>query len=133
MEMICGCSRRMISEMARVCQTGCHLIVVVIVVPDESTAAQYQYYEWLCDPSHTRCLTLDEFRSYPRLFGLEQISARERPIEESLVEWMDFSLTEDVRRQEILRAVEDELGGGGGVGMVQQGVGKGRQGDPQAR
>jgi ubiquinone/menaquinone biosynthesis C-methylase UbiE len=106
-----------LAEMARVCRTGGHVIIVDIVVPEESTAAEYNYYEWLCDPSHTRCLTFDEFRGYTRLFGLEQISARERPLEEPLVEWMDFSRTEVARRREILRAVEAELEGGPSTGL----------------
>jgi len=106
-----------LAEMVRVCRTGGHVIIVDIVVPVESIAAEYNYYEWLCDPSHTRCLGFDEFRSYARLFGLEQISARERPLEEPLVEWMDFSRTQDVRRQEILLAVEAELEGGPRTGL----------------
>jgi ubiquinone/menaquinone biosynthesis C-methylase UbiE len=106
-----------ISEMARVCKPGGHVIIVDIVIPDPSTAAEYQYYEWLCDPSHTRCLTFDELRGYTRLFGLAQISARERPLEEPLVEWMDFSRTENARRHEILRAVEAELQGGPRTGL----------------
>jgi SAM-dependent methyltransferase len=106
-----------VAEMVRVCRTGGHVIIVDIVVPEESTAAEYNYYEWLCDPSHTRCLTFDELRGYTRLFGLEQISARERPLEEPLVEWMDFSRTEDLRRHEILRAVEAEMGEGPRTGL----------------
>ena len=106
-----------LAEMVRVCRTGGHVIIVDIVVPEESTAAEYNYYEWLCDPSHTRCLTFDELRGYTRLFGLEQISARERPLEEPLVEWMDFSRTEDLRRHEILRAVETEIGEGPRTGL----------------
>jgi len=106
-----------ISEMARVCKPGGHVIVVDIVVPDASTAAEYQYYEWLCDPSHTRCLESEEFRTYFRLFGLEVVSARNRVLAEELVEWMDFSLTEQERRDEILRSVRDELGGGAKTGL----------------
>ncbi len=106
-----------IAEMARVCKTGGHVIVVDIVVPDESTAAEYNYYEWLCDQSHTRCLGFDEFRRYFRLFGLEVLSARTRTIEEELVEWMDFSLTEKEHREEILRAVDAESGGGLKTGL----------------
>ena len=107
-----------IAEMLRVCKTGGHVIIVDIIVPDDSTAAEYNYYEWLCDPSHTRCLSFDEFNGYARLFGLESISARTRPIEEPLIEWMDFSLTEDEQRQEILRAVEAELAGGPKTGLA---------------
>jgi ubiquinone/menaquinone biosynthesis C-methylase UbiE len=106
-----------IAEMVRVCKTGGHVIIVDIIVPDESTAAEYNYYEWLCDPSHTRCLTFDEFKGYVRLFGLESISARTRPIEEELIEWMDFSLTEEAQRQEILRAVRAEMEGGPKTGL----------------
>jgi ubiquinone/menaquinone biosynthesis C-methylase UbiE len=106
-----------ISEMARVCKTGGHVIIVDIVVPDTSTAAEYQYYEWLCDPSHTRCLESEEFRSYFRLFGLEVVSARNRVLAEELVEWMDFSLTEEKRREQILLAVRDELAGGPKTGL----------------
>lgn len=106
-----------IAEMVRVCKTGGHVIIVDIIVPNESTAAAYNYYEWLCDPSHTRCLSFDEFRDYVELFGLESISARTRPIEEHLIEWMDFSLTEEKQRQEILRAVKAEMGGGPKTGL----------------
>ncbi len=106
-----------ISEMARVCKAGGHVIIVDIVVPDASTAAEYQYYEWLCDPSHTRCLESREFESYFRLFGLEVVSARTRVLAEELDEWMDFSLTEPARREEILRAVYAELAGGPKTGL----------------
>ncbi|MBW2290056.1 MAG: methyltransferase domain-containing protein [Deltaproteobacteria bacterium] len=106
-----------ISEMARVCKTGGHVIIVDIVVPDASTAAEYQYYEWLCDPSHTRCLEAEEFQSYFRLFGLQVVSARTRPLAEELIEWMDFSLTEKKGREEILRAVRGELDGGPKTGL----------------
>jgi hypothetical protein len=104
--------------MVRVCKTGGHVIVVDIVVPDESTAAEYNYYEWLCDPSHTRCLGFEEFRIYFRHFGMEVVSARTRDLEEELVEWMDFSLTEKERREEILRATSDELSGGSKTGLA---------------
>jgi ubiquinone/menaquinone biosynthesis C-methylase UbiE len=106
-----------ISEMARVCKTGGHVIIVDIVVPDAKTAAEYQYYEWLCDPSHTRCLASDEFETYFRLFGLESLSARTRVIDEELGEWMDFSLTATERRDEIQSAVSAELKGGPMTGL----------------
>jgi ubiquinone/menaquinone biosynthesis C-methylase UbiE len=106
-----------ISEMARVCKAGGHVIIVDIVIPDASTAAEYQYYEWLCDPSHTRCLESREFQSYFRLFGLEVVSARTRALAEELVEWMDFSLTEPERREQIVRAVRAELDGGPKTGL----------------
>jgi ubiquinone/menaquinone biosynthesis C-methylase UbiE len=110
-------AKPVISEMARVCKPGGHVIIVDIVIPDPSTAAEYQYYEWLCDPSHTRCLESDEFQTYFRLFGLEVVSARTRPLAEELLEWMDFSLTQPERREEILRAVRAELSGGPKTGL----------------
>jgi ubiquinone/menaquinone biosynthesis C-methylase UbiE len=106
-----------LAEMARVCKTGGHVIVVDIVVPDESTAAEYHYHEWLCDPSHTRCIGFDEFQTYFRLFGMHVTSARTRDLEEELIEWMDFSLTEKKRREQILRAVSAELRGGPKTGL----------------
>jgi SAM-dependent methyltransferase len=106
-----------IAEMVRVCKTGGHVIIVDIIVPIESTAAAYNYYEWLCDPSHTRCLSLDEFRDSVELFGLESVSARTRPIEEHLIAWMEFSLTGAAQRQEILRAVNAEMAGGPKTGL----------------
>ncbi len=48
---------------------------------------------------------------------MESISARTRPIEEDLIEWMDFSLTGEQQRQKILRAVEAEMGGGPKTGL----------------
>jgi ubiquinone/menaquinone biosynthesis C-methylase UbiE len=106
-----------LSEMTRVCKTGGHLIVVDIVNPDESTAAEYNYYEWLCDPSHTRCLGLAELQSLYRLFGMEVISARSRDVEESVLEWLDFSLTREERREELLRALSEELKGRARTGL----------------
>jgi ubiquinone/menaquinone biosynthesis C-methylase UbiE len=106
-----------ISEMARVCKTGGHLIIVDIVVPTRSNGATYNYYEWLCDQSHTRCLEPDEFRTYFQLFGLEVVSARMRDLEEELIEWMDFSLTEKEHREMILHAVGEELRGGPATGL----------------
>ena len=106
-----------ISEMARVCRTGGHIIIVDIVVPEASNGAAYNYYEWLCDQSHTRCLEAEEFRTYFELFGMQVVSARMRDLEEELIEWMDFSLTERVHRDEILQAVSAELGGGPATGL----------------
>jgi ubiquinone/menaquinone biosynthesis C-methylase UbiE len=107
-----------LSEMARVCKKGGHLLIVDIVVPERETAADYNYYEWLCDQSHTRCLDFDEFQSYFRLFGLEVTSARSREYEEPVVEWMDFSLTQDNHREAILLALREELKGGTTTGMA---------------
>ena len=109
--------KSVISEMVRVCKTGGHVIVIDIIVPDESTAAEYNYYEWLCDQSHTRCLGFEEFQAYFRLFGMDIVSARTRVLEEALIEWMDFSLAERVHREEILRATHAELNGGSKTGL----------------
>jgi ubiquinone/menaquinone biosynthesis C-methylase UbiE len=106
-----------ISEMVRVCKTGGHIIIVDIVVPDASNGAAYNYYEWLCDRSHTRCLEYEELKSYFRLFGMQVVSARMRELEEELVEWMDFSLTEKKDREEILLAMREELDGGPKTGL----------------
>ena len=106
-----------ISEMVRVCKTGGHVIIVDIIVPDESTAAEYNYYEWLCDQSHTRCLGFEEFQAYFRLFGTDIVSARTRVLEEALIEWMDFSLAERQHREQILRAARAELNGGPKTGL----------------
>ena len=107
-----------LSEMARVCKTAGHVIVVDIVVPEESMAEEYNYYERLCDPSHTRCLDFTELQSLFRRSGLEVISARQRDIEESVLEWMDFSLTQEKPREEILHALNQELEGRTRTGLA---------------
>lgn len=106
-----------IAEMVRVCKPGGHIIIVDIIIPDKSTAAENNYYEWLCDQSHTRALHPGEFESYLRLFGMEPISARTRLLENNLNEWMDFSLTQKVHREQILRAARAELAGGPKTGL----------------
>ena len=107
-----------VSEMARVCRTGGHVIIVDIVSPEKSMAEEYNHYERLCDPSHTRCLDFEELQSLFRQSGLEVISARQRDIEEGAVEWMDFSLTQEKDREEILRALDTELSGGAKTGLA---------------
>jgi hypothetical protein len=97
--------------MARVCRSGGHIIIVDIVVPEKSLAAEYNYYEWLCDPSHTRCLEFAELQSLCRLFGFEVSSARGRDIEEEVLSWLDFSLTAQKCREQILHALNEELKG----------------------
>ena len=67
-----------IAEMVRVCKPGGHIIIVDIIIPDQTTAAENNYYEWLCDQSHTRVLNPGEFETYLRLFGVNVISARTR-------------------------------------------------------
>jgi ubiquinone/menaquinone biosynthesis C-methylase UbiE len=107
-----------LSEMARVCRTAGHVIVVDIVVPEESMAEEYNYYERLCDPSHTRCLGFAELQSLFRRSGLEVVSARHRELEESVLEWMDFSLTQEKHREEILHALNQELEGRTRTGLA---------------
>ncbi len=107
-----------VAEMARVCRTEGHVIIVDIVAPEKAMAEEYNYYERLCDPSHTRCLDFDEFQALFRESGLDVISARQRDIEEGALEWMDFSLTPEKNREEMLQALDTELSGGAKTGLA---------------
>jgi ubiquinone/menaquinone biosynthesis C-methylase UbiE len=110
-------AKPVISEMVRVCKPGGHIIIVDIIIPEVSLAAENNYYEWLCDKSHTRVLNPGEFEAFFKLFGLEVISARTKTLENEFIEWMDFSLTKKEDREEILLAVQAELNGGPKTGL----------------
>ena len=106
-----------LSEMTRVCRPGGHVLVVDIVPPDPSAETEYNYYEWLRDDSHTRCLAERELQTFYALFGLDAVSARSRDKEIELLKWLDFARPPEEHRQEVLRAIEAELGGGTRTGL----------------
>ena len=109
--------KTVLAEMARVCKAEGHIIVVDIVVPEQSDAAQYNHHERLCDRSHTRCLGFTELQSLFCLSGSEVTSARSRDIEEAVLDWLEFSLTPPRDRDELLRAINQELHGGPKTGL----------------
>lgn len=106
-----------LSEMARVCKPGGYLITVDIVAPGGVNATSYDYYEWIRDYSHTRCLRLDELQSLYGFFGFELLSARSRVTETSVQEWLDFAFTPETQRKILLDAVHHELTGGAETGL----------------
>ncbi len=107
-----------ISEMARVCRRDGHILIVDIVTRDEATATEANYYEWRCDPSHTRCCGFDEIQKLYRLSGIDVFSAKNEIIEENVLDWLNFSLTRKPDREAVIRALEEELAGGEQTGLA---------------
>ena len=110
--------RPVISEMARVCKKGGHVLIVDIVVLEESTRTEANYYEWLCDQSHTRCCGVEEVQTLYGLMGLEVVASKDEIIEEKVANWLDFSMTEKGRREELLHALAIEMEGGARTGLA---------------
>ena len=92
-------------------------MIVDIVPPELPAETEFNYYEWLRDDSHTRCLAEEELQTLYALFGLDVVSSRSRNKEMQLLEWLDFARTPEQHRQEVLRAIEAELGGGTRTGL----------------
>lgn len=89
-----------ISEMVRVCSTGGQIGVMDMISPDDADlAARYNLIERLRDPSHTRCLMMDELQVALARAGVKSIETASRNIEVNLDSWMNLTgVAENVRR-----------------------------------
>ncbi len=61
-----------VREMARVCRRGCQIGIIDMISPDDTAlSASYNRLERLRDPSHMRCLTLEELSQVMAEVGLK--------------------------------------------------------------
>jgi SAM-dependent methyltransferase len=107
-----------IGEMARVCRPGRQVAIMDMVSPgDPSLSASYNHLERLRDPSHTRCLTLEELRQGVLGAGLSGVQMVARDIEVNLGQWLDLTGAGPDVRQVITAELQRELDGAGVTGM----------------
>ncbi len=105
-------------EMSRVCRAGGKFVVIDLVSPDDpALAAQYNHWERLRDPSHTRALSIVELKQAVAKAGIAITDHYEREVEMDVHAWLDFSLTQPAARRQILDAIDRELRGGDKTGM----------------
>lgn len=105
-------------EMVRVCRPGKKLGIMDMVSPnDAALAASYNRLERLRDPSHTRCLTMDELRTALDDAGVTKIEIASKEIDVNLNSWMDLTSTDPNTRRIIQEELTGELDGKRITGM----------------
>ena len=105
-------------EMSRVCRAGGKFAVIDLVSPDDPTlAVQYNHWERLRDPSHTRALSALELKQAVAKAGIAITDHYVREVEMDVHAWLDFSHTQAAARRRILDAIDRELQGGDKTGM----------------
>lgn len=81
---------RFVAEAARVLKPGGILAVVDNISPDDETAsAEYNAFEKLRDPSHGRCLSVDEWRNAFTAAGFDLRACETAPKEMEFESWAD--------------------------------------------
>lgn len=107
-----------IGEMARVCKPGGQVGIMDMLSPDDATVdASYNRLERLRDTSHTRCLTVKEFRQGMEDVGLRIVQFVARDIEVNLARWLDMTNTEPEARRIIQEELTQEFQGRRVTGM----------------
>ena len=109
---------RVLTEMARVTKPGGRVIIIDILSPDDVALAEsYNYYERLRDPSHTHAPSMRELKRWYEKHGLIVLNSQAKIDSQDLEGWMDIPSLADSVKEEIRRAVQQELEGGPSTGL----------------
>lgn len=92
---------RFVAESARVLKAGGTLAVVDNISPEDETAsAEYNAFEKLRDPSHGRCLSVEEWRRAFTRAGFDLRACETAPKEMEFESWADrMGVTDDIKAQ----------------------------------
>ena len=104
-------------EMRRVLKEGGRLAIVDMAAREESLRGVADGYERLRDPSHVRCLSEREFESLAEKNGFSREFTFLTKIPVRLSAWLDLTCTPREIREEIVGAMEREIGGGSRTGF----------------
>ncbi len=109
---------RPLGEMARVLKPGAYLAIADLTADEDPDAAVLQNeLETLRDPSHARVLSVNELTDAIADLGLTVISSEARSVRRPLHPWLEQTETPSGKRQEIIAALEGDLGGGRRTGL----------------
>ena len=105
------------SEMVRCLRTGGRLVMIDMEAAREDLRPSQDTIETLRDPSHVRNLSRSEMLSLFSGHRLRVEKCETTKIRQELTSWMALTKTPETTRQDILRKMEEDSGGGEKTGF----------------
>lgn len=105
------------AEMCRVLKTNGQLVISDMLAREDPYRELADQYEILRDPSHSRCLTIEDFYALAQKYNMEVEHCSITTIPMNLKSWMDLTDVEPERKEQIKKVMQLDINGGQKTGF----------------